>query len=241
MEYRFNFFLAFLTSLGNLVASVFALFLFYRTGYTFDGWRWDEALVVLGFFTMLQGLSRVFLDPNIRRMVYHVQYGTLDFVLLKAVNARFWLSVRDFSPWGIPDLALGVSVVAYAGHRLQLQWVGYILACIAFLLGAASLYSLWFILGASSIWLVKIYVVTDLLRGILSAGRFPVGAYPAAYRLFFTFVLPVTFLTTVPAEALLGRTTASWMLGAVVLAAGLFTVSHVFWRLAVRSYTGASS
>ena len=67
------------------------------------------------------------------------------------------------------------------------------------------LYSLWFLIATTSIWFVKIYNVTEVLRGLLEAGRFPVWSYPALYRVFFTFVVPVAFLTTVPAEAALGR------------------------------------
>ena len=107
--------------------------------------------------------------------------------------------------------------------------------------GLASLYSLWFILGATSIWFVKIYNVTEVLRGLLEAGRYPIVAYPAAYRFFFTFVIPVTFLTTVPAEAMLGRVQVNWVVGAGALALGLLLASRVFWRFALRFYTSASS
>lgn len=43
MEYRINFLIATLSSLGNLAGSLFGLFLFYRTGYTFTGWSWEAA------------------------------------------------------------------------------------------------------------------------------------------------------------------------------------------------------
>ena len=55
LEYRLNFAIASLSSLANMVGSIFSLFLFYRTGYSFQGWSWTEALVVLGMFTLLQG------------------------------------------------------------------------------------------------------------------------------------------------------------------------------------------
>ncbi len=84
------------------------------------------------------------------------------------------------------------------------------------------LYSLWFILGATSIWFVKIYNVTEVLRGLLEAGRYPMVAYPAVYRFFFTFIVPVAFLTTVPAQAMLDRSELTWIFGAAMLAGILF-------------------
>ncbi|MBH8552121.1 ABC transporter permease [Nostocaceae cyanobacterium CENA357] len=241
MEYRINFVIAAFTSLGNLVGSLFGLFLFYRTGYTFTGWSWEAALIVLGIFTLLQGFSATFLAPNLNRIVRHVQEGTLDFVLLKPIRSQFWLSTHTLSPWGLPDLIFGSFLIWYAGQRLGLEISNYLLSAVPLLFGLVILYSLWFMLGATSIWFVKIYNVTEVLRGLLEAGRYPMVAYPTAYRFFFTFVVPVAFLTTVPAEAMLGRSQITWSIGAAVLALVLFSISTWFWRFALRFYTSASS
>jgi len=241
LEYRINFLLAALSSLGGLAGSLFGLFLFYRTGYTFQGWGWEQALVVLGLFTLLQGFSSTFLAPNLNRIVRHIQQGTLDFVLLKPISSQFWLSTHTLSPWGIPDLLFGLIVIGYAGSRLGLQVNDYLLSLVPISFGFVILYSLWFMLGAMSIWFVKIYNVTEVLRGLLEAGRFPMAAYPATYRFFFTFIVPVAFLTTVPAEVILGRGEWIWAAGAGLLAIALFIASSAFWRFALRFYTSASS
>lgn len=103
------------------------------------------------------------------------------------------------------------------------------------------LYSLWFILGTSSIWFVKVANATEVLRALLEAGRFPSQAFPAAYRFVFTFIVPVAFLTTVPAEAALGRLNLSTLGLALLIATGLLVASRLFWRFALKSYTSASS
>ncbi|MDJ0617370.1 MAG: ABC transporter permease [Calothrix sp. MO_192.B10] len=241
MEYRFNFLLATLSSLGNLVGSMFGLFLFYSKGYTFAGWSWSEALIVVGIFTLLQGFSATFLVPNLNRIVRHVQEGTLDFILLKPIRSQFWLSCHTVSPWGLPDIIFGSIIIGYAGRKLGLGLSNYLLGLPPLFCGLVILYSLWFMLGATSIWFVKIYNVTEVLRGLLEAGRYPMVAYPVAYRFFFTFVVPVTFLTTVPTEAILGRVQTTGLIGAALLAIGLFFVSTIFWRFALRFYTSASS
>ncbi|AVH65903.1 ABC transporter permease [Nostoc sp. 'Peltigera membranacea cyanobiont' N6] len=241
LEYRVNFFIATLTSLGNLAGSLFGLFLFYRTGYTFSGWSWEAALVVLGIFTLLQGFSATFLASNLNRIVRHVQEGTLDFILLKPIPSQFWLSTHTLSPWGLPDLVFGCIIIGYAGKRLGVGINGYLLGMLPLLFSFVILYSLWYMLGSMSIWFVKVYNTTEVLRGLLEAGRYPIAAYPTAYRFFFTFVMPVAFLTTVPAQALLGRSEISWLIGAAILAVALFFASTWFWRFALRFYTSASS
>ncbi|MEM8615173.1 MAG: ABC-2 family transporter protein, partial [Cyanobacteria bacterium P01_H01_bin.105] len=139
LEYRLNFVIATLSSLTALGGSLFGLFLFYRTGYEFQGWQWQEALVVLGVFTMLQGFAATFLSPNLNRIVRHVQEGTLDFVLLKPISSQFWLSTRTISPWGGPDLILGAAMILYAGHQLGLGPRNYLAALIPLALGFLSL------------------------------------------------------------------------------------------------------
>jgi ABC-2 type transport system permease protein len=242
LEYRLNFLFATLSSAGGLAGSLFGVYLFYQGGQTgFPQWNLNQALIVVGLFTFLEGFSSSFLSPNLNRIVKHVERGTLDFVLLKPVNSQFWLSTHTLSPWGIPNMLLGLAIVLYAGHQLNVSWQNYLLAMIPLGFGMAILYSLWFMLGATSIWFTKIYNVTEVLRGLTAAGRFPMAAYPASYRFFFTFVVPVAFLTTVPAEVVIGR--FSW--GAIgvsgLVAVGLLLLSSWVWRFALRFYTSASS
>ena len=241
LEYRLNFVIASLSSVLSLVGSFFSLFLFYRTGYTFSGWSWQEAMIVLGVFTFLQGISSTFLEPNLNRIVVQVEQGTLDFVLLKPISSQFWLSFRSLSIWGVPDLVIALAILVYAGGQLNLSPLNYILAILPIIAGCIILYSLWFFLAATSIWFVKIYNVTEVLRGLLEAGRFPISAYPFSYRIFFTFVIPIVFLTTIPSETILGRYSNHMELGSSVLAILLLFLVNLFWRYALRFYTSASS
>lgn len=251
MEYRLNFAIATLTSLGYQIGSLFTLFLFYRTGYAFQDWTAAEAMIVLGNFTILQGFAAMFLAPNLNQIVKLVEQGTLDFVLLKPISSQFWLSTHRLSPWGIPDFVFGGLIVAYASTKVtqELSILGsptrlplsYIASLLPLGFGFLILYSLWFILGATSIWFTRIYNVTEVLRGLLQAGRNPIVAYPPAFRVFFQFVVPVVFLTTTPAETLLNRVEPTWLIGSGLLAIGLLCFSNWFWRFALKSYTSASS
>ena len=110
------------------------------------------------------------------------------------------------------------------------------------MLSAIIQYSLWFLLASIAIWYVKVHNITEVLNGLLAAGRYPIDALPAgAYRFVFTFVVPVALLTTVPARVALGQSAARWLLFSAAFALGAFVVSRAFWRYALRYYTSASS
>ena len=242
-EYQLNLVLECLAVVGNLAGSVFVLSLLFSGQSSLGGWSWDEALVVLGLYTLLDGFTSCLLQPNLSKIVNHVQQGTLDFVLLKPIDSQFWLSLRCFSPWGCPGLIAGLILVA-TGLRQSggpIQAHSLLLGGALVISGAAILYSLWFSLAALSIWFVKVWNATEVLRYTLVAGRYPVSAYPPALRLVFVFVLPVAFMTTVPSQALLGAGSWHWAAGSLLMAGGSLIGSRWFWNVALRHYTSASS
>jgi ABC-2 type transport system permease protein len=253
LEYPLNAWIELVAVLGNLAGSLFVLQLLFSGRPSLGGWSWNGALVVLGLYTLLDGFTTCLLQPNLSRIVSHVQNGTLDYVLLKPIDSQFWLSTRTVSPWGLPAVLAGIALVAWAlvhpepgaaappATAALSGWGALLLPLVLLLSAAVILYSLWFVLAALSIWFVKVWNATEVLRYTLVAGRYPVSAYPPALRLLFTFVLPVAFLTTVPAEALLGRGSVLWMGASLLVAVLCFAGSRLLWVHAQRFYTSASS
>jgi ABC-2 type transport system permease protein len=241
MEYRLNFVIATISSLTNLTGALFALSLFYRKNQSFDGWTWSQALLVIGLFTLLDGFTNTILSPNLSRIVNHVQKGTLDFILLKPMDSQLWLSARNLGLGGVPNVIFGTLLVVYAGHQAGVPPGAYLLGLVPILLSATILYSMWFVVASTTIWFTKIWNATEVLRSFLEAGKYPLSAYAPVYQFVFVFILPVAFLTTVPAQVMLGRSSAQWLIAEGLIATGLFTFSRIFWGFALRSYTSASS
>jgi ABC-2 type transport system permease protein len=88
---------------------------------------------------------------------------------------------------------------------------------------------------------VRVWSLLELLQLMMQAGKWPVGLYPGWLRIALTFLIPVAFAVTVPAEALTGRLTASTMVLAFAIAIGMMIVSRLFWRYGLRHYSGASA
>jgi ABC-2 type transport system permease protein len=242
MEYRVNFIVAMLTSLGTLAGTIFTLNQLSRSGKTFQGWSLDQALIVVALFTILEGIMSAVLNPNLSRIVQHVQRGTLDFVLLKPLDAQVSVSLRQISPTGFPSIFLGLVLLIYQAVKLELSVSSALTAIVPVIFGVIILYSLWFIVATTTIWFTKVWNATEVLRGFLDAGKYPMSGYPPIGQFFFKFILPVAFLTTVPAETMLGRSHFStWLIAEGAIAAGLFIGSRIFWKWALRSYTSASS
>ncbi len=243
LEYQANVLIELLAVAMSLTGSLFLLSLLFGPDRTLGGWTWAQALMVQGLYTVFDGMASTWLRPNLGAIVTHVREGTLDFVLLKPIDSQFWLSLRTLSPAGLPEIGLGVVLLiwgcAQAGVELTLPAL--VTMLVMLLAGGLILYSLWFLIAATSIWFVKTWNATEVLRALLASGRYPLSAYPPALRLLFTFVLPVAFLTTVPAQVLLGEAAVPMVLIGLALAVVFFAMARAFWLFALRFYTSASS
>ena len=243
LEYKLNVLIELLAVALSLSGSLLMLSLLFGPARSLGGWSWPQALMVQGFYTVFDGMASTWLRPNLGSIVTHVREGTLDFVLLKPIDSQFWLSLRTFSPAGLPEIGLGLLLVVWGGRQADLSVSIAAMATVVLMLsaGALILYSIWFLIAATSIWFVKTWNATEVLRTLLASGRYPLNAYPPALRLVFTFVLPVAFLTTVPAQVLLGEVLLPTLLLGGCLAVGFFVMARVFWLYALRQYTSASS
>ncbi len=197
---------------------------------------------MVGFFTIVQGFIGAVLYPNLNAIGEQVRTGTLDFTLLKPVDAQFLVSARNINLLRLADVGVGLVLIAWAVSGLQAAtWSGLLLALGLVVAALAIVYSVWFMLTTTAFWFVKVGNLTELFNGLFRAGQFPVSAFPGWARFLFTFVVPAAFITTVPAEAVLGRIRPASAMQALVAAAMLLVLSRWFWRFAVRSYTSASS
>ena len=73
------------------------------------------------------------------------------------------------------------------------------------------------------------------------SGRWPVTIYPGWLRIGLTFLVPIAFAVTVPAEALTSRLTVETLVLALAFAVVLCSVTRWFWRTGLRHYSGASA
>jgi ABC-2 type transport system permease protein len=109
------------------------------------------------------------------------------------------------------------------------------------LCGAVMIYCFWLMLTTVAFWVVRMEEMVNLFEGVYAAGRWPVGVYPDWLRTGLTFLIPVAFAVTVPAEALTNRLTPETLVGAVVFSIVMAVLARLFWLRGLKSYSGASA
>jgi ABC-2 type transport system permease protein len=243
LQYRGDFFVEGLISLFWTFTAMAPLFVVYEERQAIAGWSFGEALLVVGWFTLLQGVLEGAITPSLNGVVEHIRKGTLDFVLLKPADAQFLVSTTGFQPWRSTNVLTGVVIFIYAFHLLGFGPSIPGLFASLVLLGTSTLllYSMWILTVSAAFVVVKVDNLTYFFQSIFDAARWPSAVFKGTLAFVFTFIIPLALMTTFPAEAMLGRLP----LRALVLAvggSGLFAfVSRRVWLRSIRYYTSASS
>jgi ABC-2 type transport system permease protein len=243
LQYRVNFFVSVLQMAIALVTGLVVLALVYSHTQELNGWTQPELLCVLGVQILMGGLIRTSIQPNMTRLIEEVRDGKLDFILTKPEDSQVLVSVREVRIWQVVDVVSGAIVLGVGLSRIT-TGVGVADALafgLALVLGAVLVYCFWLVLATAAFWVVNMWHAVELFDGIFQTGRWPVGIYPPWLRIGVTFLVPIAFAVTVPAEALTSRLSWQTLAFAIVFAAALFAATRWFWRFGLRSYSGASA
>ena len=243
LAYPANFLAHLLNSALELGTALAGLAIVFAHTATLGGWRPDELVALVGVYFLVGGIIGLVIQPGMEQLTEAVRDGTLDFTLTKPEDAQVLVSVWRVEIWKAIDIGLGFVVLAIAlarmGTRVGIgQAASFTAALVA---GGIIVYSFWLILATTAFWFVRIENILFIFQSVYEAGRWPVSIYPAWLRFALTFLVPVAFAITVPAQALAGRLRWQALAGAWLFAVALFAAARAFWMIGVRHYSGASS
>jgi ABC-2 type transport system permease protein len=243
MQYRWEFLLDGLLTLVWTAIGLVPLHIAFGGRPAIEGWTYERALVVVGWFTLLKGVLDGAINPSLLTVVEQIRQGTLDFVLLKPADAQFLVSTAKFEVWKIIDVAAAIGILVWAFSRMgRAPGPGDVALSIGLLAAATVvLYSLWILVISAAFWVVRLDNLAYLFNSLFDFARWPVSIFKGVFRVVFTVIFPIALMTTYPAEALLGTLEARTALTAVAGAAAFAVVARLVWTRALGHYTSASS
>lgn len=243
MQYRWDFLASGVLSLGWTVLGMVPLHVAFEGRGSVGGWRFEEALVVVGWFTLLKGFLDGAINPSLLRVVEQIRQGTLDFVLLKPADAQLLVSTAKVELWKVLDCLAGCAIFAWAFAAMGRApaVVDVALAAVMLVCALVVLYSVWILVIAAAFWVVRLDNLSYMFNAIFDFARWPVSMFRGVWSLLFTFVVPLALMTTYPAQALLGTLSPLVAVGVGVGSAIFAAIARAVWRRAIAHYTSASS
>ncbi len=241
VQYRVDFLAEGVIGVFWLATALIPLFAVFQARRSIAGWTFGEALMVTGWFTLLDGILEGAIGPSLLGIVDHIRKGTLDFVLIKPADAQFLVSTARLQPWRAIHALAALFVFAWAFRILgRTPSAGAVASAgLMMVVAIAVLYSLGVITVSAAFYAVRIDNLMHLLSAIFDAARWPVSVFRGVVRFVFTFVIPLALMTTYPAQALLGTLPARTFVCAFAGAVLALAASRTVWKAALAKYTSA--
>lgn len=241
--YRFSFIWIVLTRTALIGLSIMLFAFIYQGIPTLNGWSYWQAIIVVGISGIIGSLHFAFIDSNLSQLPDLIRDGQLDLYLTKPVDVQFLVSTDRVLFHNLPNVLFNIAVVVYALVKLGVvPTFGSVILTLVILVGSLIIiYSLMLALMTIAFWLIKMYEIDELLRAVLLLTRYPASIYQGAIRFVFLYLVPIIFVSTVPAELLIGRYHNFDIIYMIIVPIVAFIVARWFFYFGLKSYSSASS
>lgn len=248
MQYRTSFCLMTLVSVVVTGSDLLAILILFSYFGELAGWRAGEVALLYGLAMISFGLSEM-LAAGFDLFPQAVQQGEFDRVLLRPVSTFVQVLAADFQLRRLGRVAQGGLAMTLAVTWIPLTWTPLkLLYLVLVLCSGVVMFSSLLVLGAVlCFWTVQsVEIVNTVTYGGTEMASYPLPIYHELLQRFFTFVVPLAFISYFPALYLLDRPEVRHLPGWLpamtpVAAAVLALVACCAWHIGVRHYQSTGS
>lgn len=241
--------LNFLVMVVTVALQGFLTILFVKVIYNYtgsiSGWTYNEAMMVVASFLLIEGLIW-FTTAQFAGIRKNIKSGSFDHILIKPIKTLFLVSVWRVDVEDVMRVIVALfifSQVVGSFHFTLLGWVVrtafYVLTIIC---GYVISYSLALIVNSLFFWYTEANGINMMLESITRMGQYPTGIlYGNAVKFILSFILPITFLGTVPATIFTDDNYVRAFLLSLMVATICFGVALKVFNAGLKAYSSASS
>jgi ABC-2 type transport system permease protein len=248
MQYRVSFLLMTLVSFVVTGSDLLAILILFNYFGELAGWWAGEVALLYGLAMVAFGLSEM-VAAGFDLFPQAIRQGEFDRVLLRPVGIFVQVLAADFQLRRLGRVAQGGLALALAMAWTPIAWTPLkVLYLPVVLVSGFVMFSALLVLGAVlCFWTVQsIEIINTVTYGGTEMASYPLPIYHELLQRFFTFVVPLAFVSYFPALYLLDRPEAQrlpvWLPGMTpVVAAVLALVAWLAWRVGVWHYQSTGS
>lgn len=225
----------------GMLSVIGIIFLTNRTT-TVYGWTRQDLYLLAGVYTVIIGINHMLFSENFRRFSEIINKGELDGILLRPLDSQFQLSCWNINYTSFLRTIIGIvftGIVVVSAH-IQIGFFSILTLLLFTLVGSILLYSIWYILLTLIIWFTNLTNLIDFLFTFNNLARYPKEVITQSGNILLYFLFPLTLVATVPVRQFVSKASLFESLLLIFFGFGLFGVSRVFWKFALRYYGSAS-
>lgn len=212
------------------------------------GWHLAELSILFAIvniaFALAESFGRGFdMFPRV------IKNGDFDRLLLRPRSTAFQVSCNEFQFLRVGRLGVGVVLLVYGAAHAGVRFGAAKLALLAGAItgGACVFYGLFILQATMSFWTIEsLEIINALTYGGTETAQYPLSFYRRWFRGFFTVVVPLAFVSYIPAGVLLGRETTPALPEALrwsspLVGVAFLAVTLLIWRFGERHYVSTGS
>lgn len=245
MSFKLNFLLWMLVEvLWFLGQIVFIEVVFAYVG-VIGGWSKWEVVLLIGTHQLIGQLFQAFFYMNLANLPELIRTGRMDFMLLLPVDTQFVVSLKQFGMDNVVNALIGAGVVLFSLWKLSIVPTAaqILLYAAAVCCGILIHYGIMLVFSASSFWMIRSQGLIYGYYSLFNIGRYPDTIYRGAFKLVFSWMVPVIIVANIPSRLLIHAAENPWPIMLQLLTATLFIIgaTRLMWNAALRHYSSASS
>lgn len=239
IEYRGDFLFWMIVSLMWTAFNFFYFGLIFTQGNGVRGWNYDQIMLLISFFTMLDAFTWSIFWQNMSEYTREIFEGELSKYLVLPVNSIYLILTQHSSYHNAPRFFIGLFMLIRSIQRLGLtiSIEQIVLALLAFVFGLLLIYSCWFIMATMAFWVERLQNINDIMPQFRSVYQVPVKIFTGIPGIIFSFLVPLGLVTTVPSEIILGRESTTSLVYLLITSILFFGVSILFFNLSIKKYS----
>lgn len=245
MAYPGNFYLMSIGSLAQMILSIAFVKIIFSFINNLAGWSYHQALLVVASYMLIEGLmwgTCAYLNG----LTKNIQAGTLDGLLVKPVDSQFLVSIWQSDPedWMRVVTAFVVFIIAIRGLDFSQSNFAVNLIFYLFLLFNSYwiIYSITLFIRSISFWTTESEGLWKILESFTRLSQYPTDIfYHQIAKFIFTAIIPLAFISTVPAKILIHGPNIKLILASTLIALIFFIASRKFFHFGLKHYSSASS
>lgn len=207
MEFRANFLVRIFTDILWYAAQIFTFEILFLHTPTLGGWQAPQMRVFLGVLFVVDAIYMVLFHENLEKMNTQIRKGDIDLFLVKPVSAQFMITCQKIATALIGNLLISIGWLTWSLYHLPDFSALRLLWLIALIPSALmTIYSIRFTFSASAFLFTQAESIMYLWYQLYKLGLRPDGIYVPWLRVVVLTVIPVGFVASVPARAVLEPT-----------------------------------
>ncbi|HEU0163871.1 MAG TPA: ABC-2 family transporter protein, partial [Thermomicrobiales bacterium] len=179
-QFRAHFVATVVVGLAQVVVALIPILLIFNFTSAVHGWSQADLIVLLGIHQLVSALLAIAIAPNVTRMTEYITHGDLDLMLIRPVDAQFYVTFRWLQPAEAFNVAIGIGLVvvglARAGEMPGLVAIGQ--GVLLLLCGVILLTCAWSAIAFCIFWVSSLHLGMTIFYDVMDAGRYPVVFYP---------------------------------------------------------------